>query len=326
MAKTKSKAKKTVLIVVLVVLGLFLAVLIVPTIIGIVIQAQEDPGHYEFIVSKNEDGSCTIEGLSAWVSWSPKQGGELVIPATYEEAPVKTIRSCHRSDIGHIKRVVVSEGVENIYTRAFDNFSGLETIVLPSSIHELGGRFVAANVNVEFSDNEYYTYKNSSFIEKETGIIISAFNGATIGSDVTIVGSEAFSGVQFASMPDLSGLTEIGQGAFSGSNLTTLTLPKITVVSPGAFSYCKSLTEVFLPSVIQLEDGAFQGCTALTKIHFGAALQRIGSYAMADCPITDIYYNKNKDDTWIEFTFPTGIASEGYMCHYLDQTVPSEEF
>ena len=80
-------------------------------------------------------------------------------------------------------------------------------------------------------------------------------------------------------------VTSIGKGAFSGCDLTSVTIPN-SVISIGevAFSQCRSLTSVTIPnSVKSIGNYAFQFCLGLTSLTIPDSVTHIGDRAFLGC-------------------------------------------
>ncbi|MDD4291247.1 MAG: leucine-rich repeat protein [Clostridia bacterium] len=102
-------------------------------------------------------------------------------------------------------------------------------------------------------------------------------------------------------------IVEIGEGAFSDSEITSIVLPEgVVKIGRNAFKNCKMLTEVGIPSTLEkLSSGSFYGCESLESIDlstvkyipdrsfmnceslkdilFCAELDSIGNNAFANC-------------------------------------------
>jgi len=104
------------------------------------------------------------------------------------------------------------------------------------------------------------------------GVIITKYTGTVRA--VTI--PAAFEGIP---------LREIGEGAFSEKNITSVIIPNgVITIGNGAFSWCRSLTSVTIPaSVTTIGDNAFTLCTSLTSITIPAGVTTIGDYAFNGC-------------------------------------------
>lgn len=107
---------------------------------------------------------------------------------------------------------------------------------------------------------------NSSFYS------ISAWVPAPDGSwkTVTKIGNSAFSGKSIASVTIPSTVTEIGTSAFLNTSLTSLVIPSsVTMVQRGAFKGCHSLTNLEIQGPSGLRNNAFYDCSSLriVKMH-----------------------------------------------------------
>ena len=79
-------------------------------------------------------------------------------------------------------------------------------------------------------------------------------------------------------IPD--GVTEIGKGAFIGSNSVTSVVfsDTVTTIGPIAFGFCVKLKSINLSlSIHSIEDQAFSNCTSLTNIVVPSSVLRIGN-------------------------------------------------
>ena len=120
----------------------------------------------------------------------------------------------------------------------------------------------------------------------------------TNGYPVTSIGGGAFSSTNITSVTIPGSITSIGDGAFYGCiKLASLTIPSsITNIGAAAFNSCLSLTNVAIPaSVTSIGDYAFFYCTNLTAIAVDAANP---SYSSAD----GVLFNKDQT-TLIQFPF-----------------------
>ena len=87
-------------------------------------------------------------------------------------------------------------------------------------------------------------------------------------------------------MADCTGLTSIGEAAFSGCNgLTGIEIPdSVTSIGDGAFCGCNGLTSVTIPdSVTSIGEDAFCGCIRLTSVTIPSSVTSIGDNAFTSC-------------------------------------------
>ena len=121
-------------------------------------------------------------------------------------------------------------------------------------------------------------------------IIITGYTGpggaVTIPSEinnlpVTSIGDSAFHGTGLTSVTIPNSVTGIGVGAFAGTPLTSVTIPNgVTGIGNDAFFVCSSLTNVTIPdSVTSIGEMAFAGCISLTGITVNAGNPAYASVA-----------------------------------------------
>ncbi len=87
-----------------------------------------------------------------------------------------------------------------------------------------------------------------------------------------------------------STVTEIGDGVFRYTDITSVELPEgLTIIGENAFYYCTSLTTIELPSsVTTIDDGAFAFCYSLELEELPESLEYIGSEAFRSCAISSV--------------------------------------
>ena len=102
-------------------------------------------------------------------------------------------------------------------------------------------------------------------------------------SNVTSIGSGAFSSCSGLTSVSIPNATSIGNDAFyECSSLTSVSFLEVTSIGDNAFGYCSSLTRVSIPNATSISYDAFQNCTGLTSVSFPVATS-IGSYAFNSC-------------------------------------------
>lgn len=87
-----------------------------------------------------------------------------------------------------------------------------------------------------------------------------------------------------------STITSIGEGAFTGTSITSLQVPgSVTGISRGAFAG-SSLVIISLPdNITNIAEGLFQNCSALTAVHLGNRTEFIGNYAFDGTNLKDLF-------------------------------------
>lgn len=134
-----------------------------------------------------------------------------------------------------------------------------------------------------FADCEQLTTVNITNATKLTTLDSRAFDGCSkltnvdsILAKVTNVGSYAFSHCSALTSVNLQSATPISEGMFSGSGLTTVTIPSgVTSIAASAFENCATLTSVTIPaSITTISANAFSGCTALATIKYTGTVEQ----------------------------------------------------
>lgn len=84
-------------------------------------------------------------------------------------------------------------------------------------------------------------------------------------------------------LPD--NITKIGEKAFSGSNLASISIPnRVNAIEPWAFVDCLSLVSIKIPSgVVAVGKGAFSNCTALKSVFIAKEVTNVGEYVFFKC-------------------------------------------
>lgn len=115
-------------------------------------------------------------------------------------------------------------------------------------------------------------YENTTATKIKQGCFKDSTKLATATfTNVSNVGSQAFSNCSELTQVSLPNATVIGNSCFqSSSRLSTVNLTNVNTLADYAFLYCSSLTSINLPRVEVLKLGIFQGCTKLAKADLGS--------------------------------------------------------
>ena len=138
----------------------------------------------------------------------------------------------------------------------------------------------------------------------------ATFNGKTYS--VTSISKEAFTGSGLTSVTIPNSVTQIEDNAFkSCSSLPSIIIPN-SVISIGsfAFQYCSGLTSVTIPnSVTAIGQFAFEYCSGLTSVIIGTGATSIEHNAFYDCDnIKKLEFHCKEIGSWFgSWDSPSGI-------------------
>ncbi len=204
------------------------------------------------------DGEEIVDGITWWfrfeedmggmalvkhTSYSSSMVGNVVVPATLGELPVRKIDDELFQNCDEMTGVVLPDGVTSIGDYAFDGCIGLTSIEIPGSVTSIGdGAF--------------------AYCSGLTGIVIP--NG------VTSIGDNAFYGCSGLTDVVISdGVMSIGYYAFAScSGLVGVEIPSSVIsIEDGAFYGCSGLTDIVIPDgVTSIGYYPFDGCSSLETI------------------------------------------------------------
>lgn len=211
--------------------------------------------------------------------------GALVIPATINGYPVRTIGYGAFNACSGLTSVTIPDSVTSIGNYAFNSCSGLTSVTIPDSVTSIG-------------EHAFRSCWNLKTITMGIGLKTSgsgAFDGTGLEA-VLISDLSAWCSISFANLPanpcapaqhlflngneivDLvipEGVTGIGDYAFARCALTTVAISdSVTSIGKGAFTLCDGLTSIMIPDgVTSVGEDAFSNCSNLATISIPASLQ-----------------------------------------------------
>lgn len=233
-----------------------------------------------------EGSKLTLIGGSAF-SYCPIV--EIEIPDGVTEIGASAFNSCRS-----LTKVEIPSSVTTIQHSAFSNCSSLVTVVIPSGVTTMGydvfygctGLTVYAEIasapegwNTNWNSSDCTVIWNAcgkndeyEWLVGADGLVITGY----VGSDTEISIPASINGAS---------VVEIGEAAFEGSNITSVTIQNgITKIGVSAFSGCSSLKTVNLPdSVTTIGMCAFMGCSSLETIFISENVTYIGQVAFFGC-------------------------------------------
>ncbi|MDR0832071.1 MAG: leucine-rich repeat domain-containing protein [Bacillales bacterium] len=233
--------------------------------------------------NKNLTFSYLADSDSYEITGHLKDFNKLVIPSTYQNKPVTSIKGGAFSYCWSLKSITIPKSITNIGYHAFSS-SLITNIKLDpaNSVYNLltlgEGKVVTTTTTWE-NDTIVVgglAYGNIVIPENITSIAEQAFfwcgsiTGITIPSGVTSIGWRTFANCDSLKSIDIpNSVTSIGQSAFAGcSSLTSVIIPdSVEYIGDYAFVLCSSLTNIVIPSgVTDIGLDAFSYCRSITNI------------------------------------------------------------
>lgn len=204
-----------------------------------------------------------------------------------------------------LETVVFNENLQYIYSKAFENCTSLQSITLVPGLirvqeYAFSGCSNLTSVRLETANVACLAASGSAAVGIFNGCNLQKIDFAIkeVAEDGTqnniIVPANLFNKATFAEDVNIvipCEIQEIGEGAFTGSNLKYITFQNeeqapsaLSTIGKGAFKDCKSLGSITFPSTLQtLGDSSFSGCTALTELEIPNSVTAMNAYAFSAC-------------------------------------------
>lgn len=283
-----------------------LALMLSMTVFGVSADEELYYGDFKYRIT---DGVAVITGIKEFHS-----SGDIVIPATIDECPVRVIGEYAFSYVSTIYSVEIPDSVTRIEREAFYSCDGLESAVIGNGVRELPERLFAESVNLQevtlgekvktIGSSAFYDCVNLRKIDllNVTEVKDSAFWNCTALTEVNIPQSN----------------TVIGDSAFEKcDSLKSLDLSNVCTIGISAFCNCNSLVTVIIPeSVSELvdpdySDGAFEGCTALKNVVVMGSMTSIPMYTFENNDnLKNVFIDKGNLNYIDEYAFQGSYAIE----------------
>lgn len=168
------------------------------------------------------------------------------------------------------KRLVILDGVKTINRNSFWNCKGIECIVFPKSLNDIGYNPFVGCSNIHFESNSpYYKVVDGVLYNKDMSKVVCYPSWKAVGhvklpDSVRTLERGAFSGCDKMMGLDLHNVNIVNKSCFTNcSSLKSLYCSDlITYIGEWAFAYCSSLEEVSINSKAIVDNNAFSNCPA----------------------------------------------------------------
>lgn len=195
----------------------------------------------------SEDGTYySVTGCNTSAS------GEIIIPDTYSDLPVKSIGELAFYQCEYITSVKIPDNVTSIGFGAFAYCTELSSITIPYGVKELNHTFLGCGNLADVT------------LPDSVEILVSAFSECTSLTDITI--------------PD--SVTDISGAFMNCTSLTSVVIPGSVQNTEDAFIDCESLTSVIISEGVKnIGSYTFDKCKNLAEVTIPLSVTDIGAYA-----------------------------------------------
>lgn len=193
--------------------------------------------------------------------------------------------------VGTKQDIVVPDSIRGITVmgvgvNAFKNDANIHSVILPKTATKISASAFYGCTNLETVSGEgitrvdanafqISTIKNFPFSQL-TRIATKAFSGCNNLenvdlSNVKTIESSAFENAQCLGDINLASAQSIAKFAFRSADLTSVSIPQITILNEGIFNGCKSLLSVTAEKCITVGKNCFKNCISLNSVDFPVA-------------------------------------------------------
>jgi len=230
-------------------------------------------------------------GTAYSVSRGYATANEIIIPETYNFLPVTNIANNAFDGFSSLSEITIPSSVTSIGNSAFWGCSSLSEITIPSNVTSIG-----PNAFANCSSLTTLIIPNSV-----TSIEYSAFYGCSSLTQINIPSSVTSIGIwAFDNCSSLASITvDINNTYYRSENnclircydnllilgcQNSIIPTSVTNIGQSAFSGCSSLSSITIPSsVTNIGQGAFSGCSNLTEITISSSVTRIEYSTFSSC-------------------------------------------
>lgn len=183
--------------------------------------------------------------------------------------------------VHEIHTIQFSGSISGIQPGTFQGCASLVQVTLPPGMVNLAPNVFAGCGALQT------VYLPEGFLELSAGVFSGcvSLNQINLPGSLHTIGAGCFSGCVSLGSIRLPNLSVLGERAFSGSGLYSVTVPaSISSLPAGIFQNCSGLTAVtFQGGIASIGPRAFEGCSSLSAIAFSYGPEFIGDCAFSHC-------------------------------------------
>ena len=228
----------------------------------------------DFEYKENEEGGITIINYAG----SEKN---VIIPSKIEDKPVTQIGFPAFYQKQTILSVEIPNSVTLIEKSAFEGCISLAKVSLSQSLKSIGDSAFQDCLKLE----AVVLPENLTHLGNQAFTKCTSLKHINIPKGIIEISEGTFYQAGIETVAWEEGTEKVGPGAFTGTNLRTVTLPKsIKEIADRAFSNCANLETVVLnEGLITIENLAFSDELNLTEIIIPASVTQISELAFYKC-------------------------------------------
>lgn len=239
---------------------------------------------------------------------------------------IDTIKANTFTDVSTLESVKFGGGLLRIEAQTFAG-TALESIFVPSSVSYIAGDAFAncqKLQEIEVSqDNKTFSSDGNDIVKDiTTNKLLVGSSSSVIADGITEIGDYAFSGRNIATLSLPNSVRKIGTYAFENTPLENANINHATVISDGAFKNCTLLSQVIISTnstMTEIGADAFNSCSSLTRFTVPQTVKTMGDRAFANClSLTNFGFAQN---TVIEHIGELALMSCAISSFYLPSTV-----
>lgn len=225
-------------------------------------------------------GCSNLESITLPFLGEPEVGARIIFSEIFSDPEYSWL------SVPYTLKTVVVTGGSDIPSRAFSNCKSLTTIIIPSSIIQIGdyafsGCSSLVDINIP---NSITSIGKLAFNE------CSSLKSITIPNHVTSIGSyvlyKCFS-LENVTIPFIEDINISFKDYFGNdipSNIKNVVINKGNIIKDNAFLNCSNITSITIPDgIISIGKSAFSNCEKLISINIPNSVTSIGDSAFYRC-------------------------------------------
>lgn len=269
-----------------------------------------------------------------------KNSEEIVVPSTVNGLPVTEIAVKAFFKNNSVKRIIIEDGIEQIWVGAFYECQNLEYLYLPKSVkyntqseQNMGTSSISFercyNLKeiVVHADSPYFTSLDGNLYSKDMKELIvyapkREGKSFTVPASVEKIATYAFAFAEVESVTLPSGLKRLGDFAFEYSKLKSIEIPGSAELGNYCLAYATHLERATLGEGITATSyGMFTSCQSLIEVVFPSTIKTIGEWSFNACSrlykldlpegVVKIETHAFVDSSLVSITLPSTLAEIG---------------